>query len=141
MMRSKGNYLLGNDVAMYFWFLWHVHVAVGQWYLVLRAYKFVCGRFFSLLDTHTNITTLISVLQKLCLSTIKSRFSGKLSVSGGTNLTFPKRRDFQLHEGELKGSLLLLTLGDAAKIRFGSRWHNVEVAESWSPKPRKGMYH
>ena len=52
---------------------------------------------------------------------------------------FPKRRDFQLREGESEGSLLPLNLGDAAKIKFGSRWYNVEVAESWSPKPRKGM--
>ena len=53
---------------------------------------------------------------------------------------FPKRRHFQLREGESEGSLLLLNLGDAAKIKFGSGWYDVEVAESWSPKPRKGMY-
>ena len=31
---------------------------------------------------------------------------------------FPKRRDFQLREGELEGSLLPLNVGDAAKIKF-----------------------
>lgn len=42
-MRSEGNYLLGNNVVMFFF---SQLVIAGQWHLVFRTYKFGRGRFF-----------------------------------------------------------------------------------------------
>ena len=52
---------------------------------------------------------------------------------------WPKRRDIKLPESE-SGTLDQLTPGDTVKVKFGARWYNAEVAESWEPKSKRGMY-
>ena len=139
-MRSEGNYLRGNDDAMYF--LFSRVVKFGQWYLVFCAYKSLDAAdcFHLILDSHVN-TSLFRSRSVWQIMSINERIKvlWKTSCEWRDKPHFPKRRDFQLREGELEGSLLPLNVGDAAKIKFGSRWYNVEVAESWSPKSRRGM--
>ena len=96
--------------------------------------------FHLILDSHVN-TSLFRSRSVWQIMSINERIKvlWKTSCEWRDKPHFPKRRDFQLREGELEGSLLPLNVGDAAKIKFGSRWYNVEVAESWSPKSRRGM--
>jgi len=136
-MNSQGNYLLGDNVAIYS--LFSRLVTAGQWYLVFRAYKFGCSRVFFIARFAHEHHSLDLYFVKIMSINDKIKVLWKTSCEWRDKPHFPKRRDFQLREGESEGSLLPLKLGDAAKIKFGSRWYNVEVAESWSPKSRKGM--
>ena len=99
-MRSEGNYLRGNDDAMYFLFL--RLVKFGQWYLVFRAHKSLDAAdcFHYSIPTRTSVS--LSLSGKLCLSTIESRFSGKLAVNGGTNLTFQSGETSSFVKGKRK---------------------------------------
>lgn len=133
-MKSKGTNLHGNNVAMYS--LFSRLLTVAQWYFVFCTYKFGCGRFFFITwfaHEHHCHCHKMSVNDKI-------KVLWKTSCEWRDKPHFPKRKDFQLREGESESVLLPLNPGDAAKIKFGSRWYNVEVAESWTPKSRKGMY-
>lgn len=44
-----------------------------------------------------------------------------------------KRRDIKLPDGEA-GTPDPISPGDAIKVKFGSRWYDAEVVESWEPK-------
>ena len=86
-------------------------------------YKFGCGRYFSLLDSHANVAILISIcLAKIMSINDKIKVLWKTSCEWRDKPHFPKRKEFQLRDGESEGSLLPLNVGDAAKIKFGSRW-------------------
>lgn len=52
---------------------------------------------------------------------------------------WPKRKDIKLPEGETE-TPMALNPGDAVKVKFGGRWYNAEVVESWKPKSKKGEY-
>lgn len=50
---------------------------------------------------------------------------------------YPKRKEIKFPHGELEdASSTPLKVGDLVKIKFGSRWYNAEVAESWEPKTK-----
>jgi hypothetical protein len=42
-----------------------------------------------------------------------------------------KRKELKLIGAEDKATILPLKVGDAVKVKFGSRWYNAEVAEQW----------
>ena len=50
-----------------------------------------------------------------------------------------KQHDIKLPDGET-GTHDPLSPGDAIKVKFGSRWYDAEVAESWEPKVKKNVY-
>lgn len=52
---------------------------------------------------------------------------------------WPKRCDIKLPEGEIVTQDSLKP-GDAVKVKFGYRWYNAEVVESWEPETEKSMY-
>ena len=56
---------------------------------------------------------------------------------GWNNLPhWPKRKEIKLNEDE-GNELSSLKPGDAVKLKFGTRWYNAEVAETWEPKQSK----
>ena len=52
---------------------------------------------------------------------------------------WPKRCNIKL-PGSETGTPDPLTRGDGVKVKFRGRWYNAEMAESWEPKSKKGMY-
>lgn len=54
---------------------------------------------------------------------------------------WPKRKEIKPREGDTnEDQFLPLKPGDLMKIKFASRWCDVEVAEPWNPKSKKGQY-
>ena len=54
---------------------------------------------------------------------------------------WPKCCEIKLQQGNSnEDSNLPLKPSDLVRIRFGSRWYDVEVAEHWNPKSKRDMY-
>ena len=53
---------------------------------------------------------------------------------------WPKRKDIKPLEDDT-GASVSLKPGDAVKVKFGLRWYDAEVKESWIPRAKKGMYY
>ena len=53
----------------------------------------------------------------------------------------PKRKEIKANSNDEGKELSSLKPGDVVRVKFGSRWYNVEVCESWKPKQsKKGIY-
>ena len=52
---------------------------------------------------------------------------------------WPKRKEIKLVDAGTEENVYPpLKSGDKVKVKFGSRWYNAEVVESWDPKAKKG---
>lgn len=52
---------------------------------------------------------------------------------------WPKRKEIKLVDAGTEENVYPpLISGEKVKVKFGSRWYNVEVVESWDPKAKKG---
>ena len=50
---------------------------------------------------------------------------------------WPKRKEIKVNSDDEGKELSSLKPGDAVRVKFGSRWYNAEVCESWKPKQSK----
>lgn len=51
---------------------------------------------------------------------------------------WPKRREiYKSRDGD---TFQALKKGEMVRIKFDRRWYDAEIAESWTPKTKKGVY-
>ena len=136
-MQAQETYLYGQCVAKHF--LFSQLSTITQWYFVSCAYKFGCDEYLSFISFTRSDNTLDKIFTTMSIND-KVKVLWKTNCEWRDKPHWPKRKEIKLREGETEGELLSLNPGDAVKIKFGSRWYDAEIAESWTPKSKKGSY-